>query len=46
MSVKKFVKSIGVGILVGVPMIFAAVIFLSVLAFLVMIWTIGWPMGI
>ena len=46
MSVRKAFKGFGVTILIGVPLVFAAAIFLSALAFLVMIWTIGWPMGI
>ncbi|MDP1753295.1 MAG: hypothetical protein Q8L22_27910 [Reyranella sp.] len=46
MSVRKFVKGLGVTVLIGVPLIFAATIFLATLAFLIMIWTIGWPMGI
>jgi hypothetical protein len=46
MSVRKSVKGLSVGVLIGVPLIFTAAIFLGTLAFLIMIWTIGWPMGI
>ena len=46
MSVRKFVKGLSAGILIGVPLMFAVAIFLGTLAFLIMIWTIGWPMGI
>ena len=46
MSVRKVVKSVGVTVLVGVPLIFAAAIFLSVVAFFVFLFIYGWPAGI
>ena len=35
-----------VGVLVGVPLIFAAAIFLSVVAFFVFLFIYGWPAGV
>lgn len=46
MSVRKIVKGVAVSVLVGVPLILAAAIFLLTGAFLVIICTYGWPMGI
>lgn len=46
MSVRKIVKGVGVGVLIGLPLIFAAVIFLSVVAFFVFLLIYGWPAGI
>ena len=45
MSVRKFAKGVGVGILIGVPLLFAAAIFLSVIAFFVFSFIYGAPTG-
>ncbi len=46
MSIRKFVKGLGVTVLIGVPLIFAATIFLSVVAFFVFLFIYGFPAGI
>jgi hypothetical protein len=46
MSVRKVVEGVGVAVLVGVPLIFAAAIFLPVVAFFVFLFIYGWPAGI
>lgn len=43
MSVRKIAKGIGVGILIGVPLVFAAAIFLSVLALFFFLIVYGGP---
>ena len=45
MSMRKFAKAVGVTILIGVPLLFAAAIFLSVIAFFVFSFIYGAPTG-
>jgi hypothetical protein len=43
MSVQKLFKSVGVTVLVGVPLLFAAAIFLLALAYIIVIFIFGAP---
>jgi hypothetical protein len=46
MSVRKIVKRVGVGVLIGQPLIFAAAIFLSVMALFLFLFIYGGPGGV